>query len=406
MSITLDVSVEQATALDRWGDLSQKLHEWFYEPDLEALKVTLSCAIAHYFKEEDPVWLMVLGPSGTGKSSVIMTPLSALDEVYSIDDLTPTTLLSGYRDRTDKATKKKDYSLLHNIGTEADRSGIIIMPDFTCFMSKRDEQRKEIVGQLRKVYDGYLDRACGATEKMEWHGKVTMIVSATPAVERAWSMMRDLGERFMQIRWGRGNGVLQATAALRQIGNENRVKQMIKELTMKFVDSSTLRPVLTNPEAIGMRLVHLAEIIAVLRAHVHRHRVGLTEVIDFPVPEGPTRIIKSMVQVIRAHATLMRKMDVDDADYRIGRRLGMDSIPPERLHIVKTLADSMDHRIGFAQLVRLTPEVKVGTLQRALEDLEALEVITIDSTESVEKTYQFTPNFVHLWTKAQPVINL
>jgi hypothetical protein len=407
---TLDTPVaEQALALSRWEEMTSKLQEWFHNPDTEALRVALSVSISHYFKSDEPVWLMVLGPSGTGKTGVIMTALEKLPYTYQLDDLTPTTLLSGYQDRNEKANRRKDFSLLKNIGTVDDRSGIILMPDFTCFMSKRDEQRREIAGQLRRVYDGRLDRSCGAADKMTWEGKVTMVVAGTPEVERAWALMRDLGERFMQVRWARGNGVEQATIAMKQIGKEKVIKEMIREMASNFADPRQItNPIRQSSEAIGLRLIHMAEMIAILRGHVKRERFGGTEIIDVPTPEGPTRIAKALAQVARAHGTLFRKPEVDEEDFRVARRMGLDSIPPQRQGVIWTIAnyDPQDYRIGYAQLVRLTPQVPPGAVLRATEDLEALGVLRIDAADRIEKTYEFTDNFRGLWEKALPITKL
>jgi hypothetical protein len=119
--------VFQLQALDRWSELVNSLNSWFHKPDIEALEVALSTAISHYFKQDEPVWLMVLGPPGTGKSSTIMGALTSLHETYMLDDLTPTTLLSGWGSSARDPKKKRDCSLLNNIGTEADRSGILLM---------------------------------------------------------------------------------------------------------------------------------------------------------------------------------------------------------------------------------------------------------------------------------------
>jgi hypothetical protein len=239
--------------------------------------------------------------------------------------------------------------------------------------------------------------------------KVTMVVAGTPEVERAWALMRDLGERFMQVRWARGNGVEQATIAMKQIGKEKVIKEMIREMASNFADPRQItNPIRQSSETIGLRLIHMAEMIAILRGHVKRERFGGTEIIDVPTPEGPTRIAKALAQVARAHGTLFRKPEVDEEDFRVARRMGLDSIPPQRQGVIWTIAnyDPQDYRIGYAQLVRLTPQVPPGAVLRATEDLEALGVLRIDAADRIEKTYEFTDNFRGLWEKALPITKL
>jgi hypothetical protein len=270
-------------------------------------------------------------------------------------------------------------------------------------MSKRVEQRQEIAGQLRKVYDGEMAKVTGMGERIHWQGKVTMVVCGTPSVEHAWALMRDLGERFMQVRWGRGDGISQAVKASGQIGTEREIKAGIRRLTQDFVDASTLQPVLTNPSVIENGVVYLAEIVAICRGHVKREK-DHKDILDVPEPEGPTRIMKALAQVARAHATLFRKEDVDEDDYRISRRLALDSIPPTRRKILETIATYPDRRVGWANLVRLTG-IPPTSLSRNAEDLSALGVLTI-VTEGVEKTYTFSEEFEGLWQKARPILNL
>lgn len=391
--------------LDRWSELVNSLKGWFHNPDIEALEVSLSVAISHYFKLDDPVWLMVLGPPGTGKSSTIMGSLSSLHETYVLDDLTPTTLLSGWGGSPNKEGKRKhDCSLLNNIGIEGDRSGILLMPDFTCFMAKRLEERQAIAGQLRKVYDGEFKRMTGMGEWLSWDGKVTMIVCGTPAVESAWALMRDLGERFMQVRWARGDGIQQAVVASAQIGSERIIKSGLRRLTQAFVDASTLKPILTNPQMIENGVVYLAEIIARTRGHVKRERDG-RDIIEVPEPEGPTRIMKALAQVARSHATLFRREHVTDDDFRISKRLGMDSIPPLRRKILETISNYPDGEIGHANLVRFVG-APASTVNRAAEDLGALGILDVDSGGGIEKLYKFSKGFGEIWEKAIPILRL
>ena len=383
---------QELQAEARWNELENQLNDWFHEPDTEALRLALAVAVSHYFKSDDPVWLMILGPPGTGKTSVTITALSALEEAQMLDDLTPTTLLSGY---------KKGNSFLHQIGTPEDRSAIILMPDFGTFTSKRDEIKKEIAGQLRRVYDGEFDRATGAGQKLEWEGKVTLIVAATPAAERSWAVMRDLGERFMQVRWPRGDGVSQALQAHRQIGREKDIKRGVKDLTRKLVDTNTLTPVMTPPEVVASGVVNLAEMIALLRGHVVREVGYKRDIVDVPQPEGPTRIMKSLAQVARGHATIFRRQEVTGQDFKIARRLALDSIPPVRKAILDEMIRSGE--IGWASLVRAT-ELPPSTISRNCEELEALGVLLVDENK-VEKSYRLTDSFAELVTKAAPILN-
>jgi hypothetical protein len=387
-----------STAKLAWENLIEWVEAHYYQPDTEALATAMSVAMSHYFKQDEPVWLMVLGPPGTGKTSIVVNCVNAMPEVYKLDTLTPNTFLSGFT-----KGKENSNSYLHNIGTPNDRSGIITMAEFSTFMGMREDSRREVGSQMRRIYDGFLDRATG-TGKMEWQGKVTMIVCATPAVERAWAMMRDLGERFMQVRWPRGNGVEQAKAAYKQIGRESEIIKEMKARTRTLLNAENIRPVMTDPAIIEQGVVHLAEMVAVLRCSVEREKDWRREIVAQPEPEGPTRIMKALAQVARGHATLFRRADVSAVDYRIARRLGLDSIPPLRKKVFDRIAKAQDGVIGWAALVRQT-EAPPTSVTRCCEDLEALNVLEIDDG-TIEKTYRLKEEFRELLGRAAPILEV
>lgn len=389
--------------MKEWNALVEHLNSNYYKPDTEALAATLSVATAHYFPQDEPVWLMVIGSPGTGKTSVCIHALKALPDVYNVDTLTPNTFLSGFSKGVGQ-----NCSMLNSIGTEEDRSGIFAMAEFSSFLGLREENRREIGSQMRRIYDGYLDRATGVGW-LEWHGKVTFIVAATSGAERAWGTMKDLGERFMAVRWPRGDGIEQAKAAQRQIGRKQEIEDATIDLVSKLVGDHFpgTRPIDLSEEVIDYwGIAYLAEIIATTRAKVERDKSWKREIVEESEAEGPTRIMKAMVQTAMGHAALMRRDVCNEADFKIARRLGMDSIPPARLSAIRSLCSFDNGGIGsFATLVRATG-MPSATLNWTLEDLVHLGMIEFLSNEIVEKTYRITDHFQALLAGAARIMEL
>lgn len=386
-------------AAAKWAKLSDFAREWFFEPDMEVVEVAVSVAMAHYFKNDKPIWLMILGPPGSGKTSIPLTCLEALPFSYSQDDLSSSTFLSGLA-----MGEKNQFSLLHNIGTPQDRSGILLFPDFTTFMSKRAEEKEQVMGQLRRIYDGEFDRTIG-NGRLSWQGKVTIVAAATPQVESHWSSQRNLGERFMQVRWPRGNGIEQAKAAIKQVEHEVFIRNTLRELTHDFIfndgNAPTPLPMFEGYEELGA--VHLAELVARLRVHVARERDYRREIIDSPPEaESPTRIIKAMGQLARARATAFSKTRVDHDDFRVSRRIALDSIPPLRRRVVEILAEQGE--LGNTDLCKAVGGPRTTTI-RCAEDLEAIGAFE-SYEKGIERRWLLTPHFRELLEKASPILRL
>ena len=186
-----------------WNALAEELNRWYYEPDLEALRIALSVARAHYHQSNKAVWLFVIGPSGSGKTEICINALKAFTgelvngelpkveggtNVCTISDLTDKALISGFM-RAGKTDKR--YSLLHYYGS----SILALVPDFTSFIEKRTEEQKQIMSNLREVWDGEFGKHLGNGKVPQWNGKLTLIAAGTEAVEKRWLVSTDLGNR-------------------------------------------------------------------------------------------------------------------------------------------------------------------------------------------------------------------
>lgn len=100
-------------------DVLSTYRKWLYMPDDSAVLATLGTIAANRM-EGDPVWTLIVGPSGVGKTETI-EGIGGLPEVHSCATLTEGALLSGSPNR-DKA-KDARGGLLRVIGER----GIILL---------------------------------------------------------------------------------------------------------------------------------------------------------------------------------------------------------------------------------------------------------------------------------------
>jgi len=79
----------------KFEPLNKLLLKWFEAPDLQAVRIVLGAARTHFLNIGDPVWLFLVAPPGSGKTTMNIMATSGLPQVLMIGDLTPQTFLSG-----------------------------------------------------------------------------------------------------------------------------------------------------------------------------------------------------------------------------------------------------------------------------------------------------------------------
>lgn len=360
----------------QWEALQAFIAKWWYKIDYQALLVILSAYTSHFYLKEPPVWLLVLGASGTGKSVIALGAVEALDNVIPISDITPNTFLSGF--------EGGGGGLLQILNKRQGGNGIFTVSDMSVITAKRPEVVGEILGQLRKIADGLHSKFVGNQEEpLVWKGKVTMIAAGTEEVEKHWAVYRSLGERFMNLEWkqdsSRAAGKKMNAFATKQIGNEEHVKGMFRQLVREFVDSDNLSPVSTEElKKIVLRLEPLTRLIALLRITVKRESLGgKRSVIEVGKIEGVGRMTKVLANIVRGSATLFHRSEACMEDLKLAYRVGIDSVPKERLRILLVL-DTLENRgvreIGINKLSTVSGVPKT-TLYRVLEDLKYIKLL-------------------------------
>lgn len=370
-----------------WAELVEHLEKWFYHPDIQALEVALSAAASHYSKG-DPVWLFIIGPSSGDKTSIVINSLLSLHNVHMIGDISSKTFLSGY-------TGTAYPSLLHKIGV----SGILAFKDFTTFISKRHEEQAEIASHLREIYDGSFNKATGKGTILKWQGKITIIAAATPAIERTWATKRDLGERFLQVRITRKDGLAQAEFSQRQRGMEEFISNEMKRLAKTFFSGSPVivePPPSLSPSQMN-RVSALAEFASYCRGSVPRHPMT-NAICDLPQIENSARMAKALASLISGHAALFRHSTIGEEDMAIGQRVALNTIPASRSVILDAIP--LNGKLG-ADKLQSQSFLAESTINAIIGDLEALGMITIDQPHKVlANDLKLTPLAQSLWRKA------
>ena len=192
--------------------------KWLHMPDMSALHVVLG-TIAANLRAGDPIWALLVGPPGGGKTEILQA-LSSLENVHPTATLTEAALLSG----TPKREKAKDASggLLRAVGD----FGIIVCKDFGSILSMHRDARGQALAALREIYDGSWTRHVGTDggRTLSWAGKVGLVAGCTPTVDRHHAVMSAMGERFVLFRLPALDDAQQMRQSLGHAGRENTMR--------------------------------------------------------------------------------------------------------------------------------------------------------------------------------------
>jgi hypothetical protein len=341
-----------------WKDLCQVLESHFHHPDIEAVRAVYSSVAAHGLIGP-LVWPMAVAPPGSMKTEILMA-LVGLPNVHAIDQLTPSTFISGQIDDPKKKSKSPP-GLLHRIGP----NGILICPDFSTILGINRNHRGSILSDLRRIYDGQLRKEFGTADNplgREWQGRITFLVGATPDVDHHYGAFQALGERFVMVRSARPGGIDAALRAMNQDTTlakselKSAVHQLIKSLPH---DAPRL------PDVMQLKIAALGELTVHARTHVPREG-GSKTILSVPEAESATRLPQQLSQLAKGSALIGGRELANDEDYRVALRAALDSMPAVRRKILDALIAGRN--ISSASL-------PTSTEHYVTEDLEVLGLL-------------------------------
>ena len=343
-----------------------EIRKHLYIHDEEALDIVLATAAAN-FVDGDPVWLLLVGPSGGGKTELLNTFIGS-NHCCSISKFTKNTLLSGYTNLA------PGNDLLFKI-----KNKLVVIKDLAPILEMGKDEQREIFSDLRDAYDGYVSKSWGTGQTTTWQGKFGLIAAATNAIDQRSKLFGELGERFIRVNL-RTDSKAQTGFAMDRIGSEERFRAKLKELGKDFLDhfkivSLTQSPV-APPDVIG-RISKLGILTAQLRTPVIRNNSKQIEVL--PNPEVGTRLSKQLMRLAQSTAMLYESPKIDGkADYRLALRVAVDSIPRKRLNLISSL---LGGETSASRISEVT-SIPNSTVQYELEDLRVLGLVNKSSQNS------------------------
>jgi energy-coupling factor transporter ATP-binding protein EcfA2 len=354
-ALTVRVVEQASTTID---ETVATFRRWLHMDDADSLLATLGTIAANRL-EGDPVWLLLVGPPGGGKSE-ILNALSGLSYTRTAGTLTEASLLSG--------TPKKDHATASKGGLlmEIGEFGIIVAKDFGSILSMNRDSQAQTLAALREVYDGSWTRLVGTDggRSLHWAGKVGFVGGVTPTIDRHHAVMGAMGERFMLFRLPNVDADTQARRALSHAGKEKRMRKELSDSVAAVLDDQAMLAREPDEDEID-QLVALGTLVVRARSAVERDNYT-REIELVPGSEAPTRFTIMLKRLL----TGMYAIGMDrPAAWRVLAKVGLDSIPALRLSIMAALAD-YDGTLSTNDLATAVRH-PATTTRRSCEDLVA-----------------------------------
>jgi len=341
---------------------------WLFLPEPAPLLVVLGSVAANRMPGE-PVWPLLVGPPGCGKSEILQAA-SGQPDVRAVSTITEAGLLTGASKR-DWRTGAKG-GLLKEIG----KFGILVLKDFGSVLSMHPEKRAPLLAAFREIYDGRLDRVLGndGGRRLHWAGKLGLLGGCTEAIERHHAVMASMGERFVLFRMPQLDEMEQARRAIAEADHGDEMRAALRS-AVDGLFASTCAPSPSDAvlAAISPRLIALSTLVARCRSGVERD--GYTRDIEVvPGSEAPGRLAK----VLRLLFGGLYAIGLTEEEaWGLVEKVGFDSMPVARRRIVDWFRESPGRAVGVMALEEVTGISRSATY-RHLKDLAAHDVVRND----------------------------
>jgi hypothetical protein len=348
-------------------EIEQTYAKWLHLADDPLLVRLLYAIILANRYDSDPVWALVVGPAGAGKTELLASISGSHETTIFVSTLTPYALASGHGDGSD--------SLLFQLDGR-----ILIVEDMSAITEMDPTARSTLFSFLRSAYNGQFTRVTGRGS-VEWKGKFGLLGGATLAIESGRRMESSLGERFLTVR-PKVDMIDQEILLDRVMASASHKTQMRGELK-KLAEDYLAQDFSTASRSMRKGTVDLFKgaAVSLSRIRTTAQRDRFTREIDFPLEVGEmgTRLFTQFLTIgLAAH-----QMGTDwDTVEKMVMRLVVDSMPYVRAKLLRAIIRGLNEPRTLNPVMQMAP-AQVG---RQLEELKLLGVIGMNRNRKWEVT--------------------
>lgn len=370
-------------------------HKKFFrigKQEVDAITLT-HAVIASVQIPEDSIWLFIVGPPGSGKTALLST-LEDSPQCISRSRVTPASLCSGFI-----TNDQSDPSLIPRLTDLC-----LIMKDWTEIESMSQTDKEKIYGIFRGAHDGKVEVEFGnGVHRIYPDCWFSLVAGVTPIIHG--DNRATLGERFLKFELVQKHydPTEQIRAAMSKVGRTGEAKKDLTKAVSEYseweVDTDNLPKV---PKWVMERVLHLAQVIAILRASVDRTFKG--DLAYRPQVEIGTRLAAQLIKLAIC-ISIVQEKPISKETYRLVKKVAMDTAIGWGLEIMLLLVKSPKQPRSRRELEEAA-RIPSNTLIRKLEDL--VQIGAIDRISEVTEgrgrpSFSYLPSkqLIRLWKAAK-----
>jgi hypothetical protein len=363
------------------GELRDVFNKWLFLNNTDAIETVMAVHLSQII-DGPPIWMFLVAPPGGAKTEIIGS-LSLCDQTYMTSSLTPHALISGANFKN-----MPDPSLIPRLDGR-----VMVVKDFTSILSMRDADKDEIFGILRDAYDGRCGKVFGTGVERNYRSRFTILAAVTPRIYDLSSQHQSLGERFLKFSSGHN---LKHTSerdiirrAIDNINRETEMKWQLSDVVRAFMDdclvwasSLDLEESPYIDEDFKERLIYLGMFGARLRGTVSRDSYRHDIMTSRPSAEVGSRLGIQLAKFVKSLALIHRHEECGEEEYRIVKKIVLDTIPQRVEDMVRTLmidCPNDDDTLTTQELARST-RYPLATVSRLVQDLHVLDIVRRSGT--------------------------